>query len=529
MSIPKEPRQLMINIMYLVLTALLALNVSAEIFNAFKMVDKGLNSANDSLDEKNAALPAVIQERAKKNEAFEKYSNRVDSVQALSEEASAYIDEIVLYLVDQAGDKDGAYSDGDYVIDANGNKEIKGLKNYDATTHWLVDGGKGMEIKDKMMEYKGRFLQFIDAEEQEGYASKIPIEIDNEAWKTSLTKRENWADFTFNHMPVGACMPIFTKFKNDIKSSESSILNYLMGKVGGEEVVLDQFKVVSSPKKTYVMEGESFETEIFLSASASKGNNTGLEIRVGGSNLRIDEDGVAKYTARAGAVGKKTYKAVINVTNPVSGEVKPYESSFEYEVGRRSVAISPTKMNVFYIGVDNPVEISAAGVSSNKMNVSMAGGGGTIKATGDGANYIVNVSKPTPKGVFAKISVSADGMNASKDFRVKRIPDPVARLSKKSSGAMPSGEFKVQSGVRAALDNFDFDARCNISGYRLVRVAPRQDPEFATNKGGKYGGEAARLVAKASPGDRYFYENVKCKCPGDVAQRQINAMTFSIR
>jgi hypothetical protein len=157
-------------------------------------------------------------------------------------------------------------------------------------------------------------------------------------------------------------------------------------------------------------------------------------------------------------------------------------------------------------------------------------GGGSIAPTGDGANYIVKVSKPTPKGKFANINVSASGMQTvSRQFRVKRIPDPVARLSKKSSGAMSSGEFKVQSGVRAALDNFDFDARCTISGFRLVRVAPRQDPEFATNKGGKYGGDASRLVQKASPGDRFFFENVKCKCPGDIAQREINPMTFTIR
>lgn len=530
MSIPKEPRQLMINIMYLVLTALLALNVSAEIFNAFKMVDEGLISANNSLDEKNSSLPSVIKDRAKKNQAFEVYSNRVDEARLISEDASDYIDALVDELIDGSGDKSGVVDDGDYITDQNGNVEPKGIKNYDATTHILVDNGRGMELKAKMEEIKEKFLMLIDSVERANYMTKIPIDIDDESWKHSLTKRDNWADFTFNHMPLGACMPIFSKFKNDIKSSEAAVLNYLLGKVGGEEVVLDKFKVVSSPKKTYVMEGETFETDIFLSASASEGNNTGLEIYVNGSKLAVGEDGVANYKSGSGSVGKKTYKAVINVENPITKEITPYESTFEYEVGRRSVAISPTKMNVFYIGVDNPVEISAAGVSSNQLNVSMSGeGGGKIKPTGDGVNYIVNVTKPTPKDQYASIDVAAPGMNASKKFRVKRIPDPVARLSNTSSGTMTSGEFKVQSGVRPALDNFDFDARCTISGFRLVRVAPRQDPEFATNPGGPYGAEAARLVQKATAGDRYFFENVKCKCPGDIAQREINPMTFTIR
>ena len=88
MSIPKEPRQLMINIMYLVLTALLALNVSAEVFNAFKLVDKGLVKSNNSLDEANAHLPQAIKDGAKKKESLATYAERVDPIRQKSEELS---------------------------------------------------------------------------------------------------------------------------------------------------------------------------------------------------------------------------------------------------------------------------------------------------------------------------------------------------------------------------------------------------------------------------------------------------------
>jgi hypothetical protein len=186
-------------------------------------------------------------------------------------------------------------------------------------------------------------------------------------------------------------------------------------------------------------------------------------------------------------------------------------------------------MNVFYIGVDNPVEVSAAGVPSGQVNVSMSGqGGGTISRNADGS-FNVKVTRPTAKGEAAIINVTAPGLSAKKDFRVKRIPDPVARLSKESSGTMGNGEFKAQRGVLAALDNFDFDARCDIVGFQLVRVARRQDPEIAVNGGGLYGAEARQLVDKAKPGDTYYYENVKAKCPGDVAARPINPMVFKIR
>jgi hypothetical protein len=139
------------------------------------------------------------------------------------------------------------------------------------------------------------------------------------------------------------------------------------------------------------------------------------------------------------------------------------------------------------------------------------------------------------KAKDCKIAVSAkmpDGSTqriGEKDFRVKRIPDPVARLSKKAGGTMGNGEFKAQGGVGAFLDNFDFDAKCSIQGYNLVYVAKRQDPVEAVNRGGRYTDKSKRLVMKAKPGDIYYFDNVKARCPGDKVGRPINSMVFKIK
>ena len=531
MSIPKEPRQLMINIMYLVLTALLALNVSAEIFNAFDMVDKGLKSANNSLDESNAQLPETIRARAKKNEEFQKYADRIEEVQALSGDANEYIDGIVAKLIDEAGNRDGEVTDLDYLLNEDGSRfELRGKKDYNSTTRLMVDNGEGQKLEDYITGLKDKYLALIDEEERENFAANIPIAIDQESWKKSKTKRTGWADYTFNHMPLGATMPIFTKFKNDVKSTEAAVLNYLVSKVGGEEVVLDKFAVVSSPKKTYVIKGETFESDIFLSASAGAKNKTGISISVGGRNLPIDGDGVAKFRAPAGSTGKKSYTAAITVTNPTTGDVKTYNKTFEYEVGERSVAISPTKMNVFYIGVPNPVEVSAAGVSSNKMNVSMSGpGGGTINRNSDGT-YTVNVKTQTRKGEFAKINVSADGLTASKDFRVKRIPDPTPTLGGQKGGTLGSGSFKAQQGILPKLDGFDFDAKCTITSFNMIRVPKRTDPEVVRgHRGGRFAPDAQGIIGKATPGDIYYFEEIKCKCPGDAAARNLGTLAYRIK
>ena len=524
MSIPKEPRQLMINLMYLVLTAMLALNVSAEIFNAFKIVDKGLKDSNTSLDLANAPKVASIQELSKKKKELAVYAEKAPEVSRLSKEFVSYVDD----LWDQM--EKGSVPEGKpvrYAVDHEKYpNELVGKKNKDVATRLLVDGGKGEELKAKIIETREKFLAFFDEEDRAREAGNISMDVDDESWKKKQKPGKgniDWSIFNFKQMPLGALEPMFTKFKNDAKASESAVLNYYMDKVGGKDIVLEKFQVVSSPKKSYIIEGEKFETEVFLSASAGNSSNTKISIAVNGSNVPV-KDGVATYATNTSGTGVKNYTATIRVTDPITGETKSYKNTFEYEVGRRSVAVSADKMNVFYIGVDNPVTVSAAGVSSNDLKVT--GSGFTLKKSGKG-KWIATASKPTNTG---SINVSGGGLTPTKfPFRVKRIPDPVARLSKSNGGTMGNGEFKAQGGVGAFLDNFDFDATCKIMGYELTRVAKRQDPVSSNNGGAKYNDKSRRLVNAASPGDIYYFDNVKAKCPGDSAGRKINTMVFKIR
>lgn len=526
MSIPKEPRQLMINVMYLVLTALLALNVSAEIFNAFSMVDKGLTSANSTLDASNSAMPGKISEAAKKQKDLAQYADRLPAISEIGKEGSSFIDDIVTKLKDGGGNKNGVVDDGDF-IDKKGVKELVGKKNYDVTTRLMVTDGMGTQLKDKMLDIKSRLMALVDEEDKASVS--LPIDIDDESWRKGT--KGSWSNFTFGHMPVGATLPIFSKFKNDIKASEAAIYNYLSGKVGvgGADIVLDKYRVVSAPKKSYIIKGEPYEADIFLSAAAGANSKTGISISVNGSRVATDKDGVAKYKANPSSTGPKTYKAAISVKNPVTGEVDTYNETFSYEVGERSVAISPTKMNVFYIGVDNPIEVSAAGVNSNKINVSMGGGGGGSVTKNSDGTYNVRVTSVTPKGTFAKVNVTADGMNASKNFRVKRIPDPRPRLGNLSTGKVGDGSFKAFEKIVPRLEGFDFEAKCNITEFLMIRSPRRADPMFSLNKGGKYNQKSANLAKMATGGDQYIFQGIKCKCPGDKASRPIGDLVYTIK
>ncbi|MCO6459878.1 MAG: gliding motility protein GldM [Saprospiraceae bacterium] len=515
MSIPKEPRQLMINVMYIILTALLALNVSAEIFNAFKVVNKGLEKSNESLDKLNEELPKQIAEFSKKKAEFAKYAERTDPAKVATEEFTSFIDGIIKKMVDETG---GMVPD-EHSTDPN-DLRMKGYKDKEVTTRVLVNEGKGAEIEKKLGELKEKLSSLFDDADKATNIPKLALDIDP-AWKQSRTHK-SWAAYNFSHMPLGAALPILNKLKNDAKSSEAAVLNYLMNKIGATtDLVFDKFQVVSASKKSYVVLGEKFETDIFLSSSSS--NIKGMSVTVNGASVP-NVDGVAKYSVTATAPGIKKYNAKISLTNPVTKKVETYSGDFEYEVGLRSATVSPDKMNVFYVGVDNPITVAAAGVSSNDLKVSVTNG--TARNTGRG-KYDIRVSDP---GATCTVTLSGGGLTASSfPFRIKRIPSPVAYIANKLGGALGNGQFAAQRGIEPRLEGFEFDARCEIQGFVMTYVARRQDPVIVTNPGGTFGGKVKELISRAKPGDMYIFDNVKAKCPGDNAGRNINSLSFNIR
>ena len=530
MSIPKEPRQLMINIMYLVLTAMLALNVSAEIFNAFKILDHGLVKSSLALDYTNGPMQKSIHAAAKAKPSFQTYADRVDPIREEAKLLSDFIGELKDSIINTSGG---------YLVDPDTQEiteQLKGEQNIDATTRILVDNlskngtndAKGEELKDKLMVFRAGVSEYIDSTDRAHFEKEIAITVDDETWREK--GKASWSHMNFDRMPVQAVVPIFNKYINDVKSTEAAVLNYLGKKVGigKEDVILGGFTVVAAPEKSYVIKGDPYKADIFLTASAGPDSGTKVRLSVNGSPLRLDDKGRGQYAINTSETGAKSYTATATVFNPLTEKTDTYTKKFSYEVGERSVAISPTKMNVFYIGVDNPVEISAAGTNSNTLRASMSGeGNGKIRRAADGS-FIVNVETPTRRNEFATINVVADGLNSSKKFRVKRIPDPIPKLSGSKGGVMSSGEFRLQKGVFPVLENFDFETECKMVGFRLVRVPKRKDATIVINKSGTYTQESKALVQKAVPGDKFYFENIQCKCPGDVSLRDLGVMAFEI-
>ena len=504
MSIPKEPRQLMINLMYLVLTALLALNVSAEVMNAFFSLDKGLKSSRTIVENNNDQLMASIDKQADayRNESNEKYRKNAKEAQNVANEFTAYIETIRKEVFDLG--KGPSKNDPTIPMD---------IRNKDVTTRYFINENKGKEIEDKINETRQKLLALADNDKSVETALPLMVE---ELPANSPSK--NWPEFKFKQMPVAAVFPILGKMQSDAKNSATAILNFCAKKVGGEDIKFDRFTPAVSAEKSYVISGDRYVADVFLSAFSSSADN--ISINVGGSNLPL-KDGIARYETSTSGVGERTFKVSINVKNPLTGQTENFSKDFKYEVGQRSVAVSLDKMNVFYIGVDNPISVSAAGVSSNDVRVSASGV--TVSAQGGGK---FNVRATTPGE--AKLTVSGGGASQTFNYRVKRIPDPAPRLGKYKGGQLGNGEFKAQGGISAVLENFDFDAKCDMVGFEFTYYPKRQDPIVVSNSGARWGGQAADMVNKAKPGDAYFFDDIKCKCPGDIAARNIGSIAIKI-
>lgn len=535
----------MINIMYLVLTAMLALNVSAEVMNAFFTLDEGnkqtINRVDSQLNTSVAALDDLLDDPSKRR--YRPIQPAIETIRTQSSEFNAYVDELRDLLIDASGNNNGAIDDGDFKAEHAGDLHyIKGKKNKDVTTRLLVGEERGEELKQRIVEtrqslidtYSGLLrnnqdsLQLSDAEIEQkiqSIANSMPFNVDDETWQRTSDK-QSWSDFKFRQMPVAAVLPLLSQMQADLKAAESSMVNDMINLAGGKTIVFDKFFPVVQADKSYVIGGEQINAKISVGTYSSSLDPKNVKISAGGSPLTINPDGTADYTITGSGSGAKTIPLRVEVTNPLTGEVTPGEGEFTYEVGSRSVAVSADKMNVFYIGVENPITVSAAGVSSNSVRVSGSGGG--IQVRGSGSKYVVTVSRPNED---ARISVSGDGKSlGSFDFRVKRIPDPVARLSNKSNGIMGSGEFRAQGGVGAFLDNFDFEANCQVVGFELIYQPRREDPRLVQNQGARFTGESSALVRQAKPGDTYYFRNVRGKCPGDGSvTRELNPMVFNIK
>jgi gliding motility-associated protein GldM len=337
--------------------------------------------------------------------------------------------------------------------------------------------------------------------------------VDVEPIKGQDGKVKDFTNAYFHMTPTVAGLTLLSKFQNNVKNAENAVVTYCHNQVGAVKVVYDQFAALVGQSSNYVMPGEEVEITAGVGAYSKAAQP---QITINGSGAALGPDGRASYKFQASGGGARSVPVNVTFTKP-DGTKETKSFDVKYTVGTPGgAAVMLDKMNVFYIGVDNPVTIGSP-TGWDKTNVSMTGG--TI--SGSGSARTVRVSAIGK----ASINVVADKKTTSFEFRVKRIPDPVFKVGS-GKVRMPSVEFKSQQFCRAELENFDFDLKFQIvsatvyfSGANFPNVA-----QLALT--GNNLSALSSLIAKCGPGSVITFDNVKVQGPDGI--RSIDGKSIAL-
>jgi gliding motility-associated protein GldM len=494
MALPKEPRQKMINLMYLVLTALLALNVSAEVIEAFRTVDRSLQNSNNNIESANTTLFKSLSAKLSDPQSAvnaAKWAPVANDAKKQSDDMYQYLETLKLDLKNASGLKKGE----------DGKEEYK-LDDLNASSRLMDNEKKGKELDDRLKAYRAAMLN--NPEVKAAFANNFPIEIDET--KDATTPN-------FRMMPTVAAITLLSKYQNNVKNAENQVVTFAHNKIGEVKVIYDKFAAIVGQSSNYVMPGEKVSITAGVGAFSTQAQP---QITIGGSGAAVDADGVAKREFTAEGGGAKSVPVSVTYTKPDgTKETKSY--TIQYTVGTPGgAAVMPTKMNVFYIGVDNPIKIgSPTGMEKTQVTISSG------SVSGSGSERTVRVSAIGN----VTVNVIADGKPNSFPFRVKRIPDPVFKVGD-GRPRMATVTFKNQSFCRVDLENFDFDLRFSVvSATVYFYGAGFNGVQQGTISGGSLDGVKA-LMAKCQPGSSVSFDNVKVQGPDGV--RSIDGRTFQL-
>ena len=498
-GLPRDPRQKMINVMYLVLTAILALNVSNEVINAFKVVDKSLITSNTNITASNNTLYKSLEDKMKEPQSMAKaaiWEPKAMQAKQLSSEMMIYIDSLKSAL------KTGADLKMRWDKKLKDSVEDFREDNLDASTRLFETKGKGKELETRLEKYKKDMLD-IDPSIRKEFERTFPVNTIPPVSQDGTKK-----DFTqsFFHMtPTVAALTMLSKFQNNIKNAENMIVTYSHNQIGQVEVHMDQVGVLVGQNSNYLMPGQQLQITAGVGAYSSA---AAPSISINGSGVPVT-NGQGSYTTTVSGAGEHSVSVNVSFRDE-NNKIQTKTETVKYVVGTPGgAAVMLDKMNVFYIGVDNPVTVSS-GTGWDKTKVSMAGG--TLNSAGGAGKYNVRVSTPGK----ASITVNADGKPSTYEFRIKRIPDPIIKVGPSSGGRVQSVVFKNQSFARADLENFDFDARFNIvSATIYFSGANFPSVQSAPISGGSLAGIQGQL-SKCIPGTSVTFDNVKVQGPDGV-------------
>ncbi len=542
----ETPRQKMIGMMYLVLTALLAMNVSKEILNSFVVINESLYKSNEIFKDKNDLL--LVDFRAAKEKdpkRFTPFYTLAQEVNKNADELNKYIEDLKKHLVMATDDKESAAADT--LVEHMAGIDSK--DNYDIPTHIMIgsepshpkaatEEWSALMLKKKIENFRDVLVSFLIGKDDVGkniftestqkqLEHKIVKALELPAGVENGIKAE-WEIINFNGLPLAAVITNLSKIQTDINNVQADMVGTLLSEVKKRIGAFDNLKAKVNAPSNYVLLGDNYNAEIMLVASSRTKDpkiflgeiDTTIKDEFknpligAGTELTDINGGSGQYLKKADQEGLQSWSGVIQYDSEEGQKYFPFSGS--YIVAKPAASVSPDNLNVLYVGIDNPISITSAGVTNKDLVPSINGNGATIK--GADGKYTIRVTGGTTATVNVNARLNGEIRNmGSTSFRIKYIPSPVSQIvTYTGSTTLKRSMIVAAKGITPKAD-FDFPVSYEILSYDVfayVNGTPIAEPTT-----GKYFSQKQLAIINNPRVNKVSIENVRCKFPdGRIAQ-----------
>ncbi len=534
----ETPRQQMIGLMYLFLTAMLALNVSKDVLNSFILVSDSLEKTIANYKSKNEKVYADFNKANMENPTkVGPWLKLADEVKSETKKLYDGLEQDKVNLAKYAeGDDTPAVVDNKLVISKLSQKD-----NIDKGGEYFIGKGNGARLKKEIDAYRENLIRIAKGNPKLQETIKTTLDTDvhqkegEEGHGGHGGEAATWESLTFEHIPLIADFVMLATLQTNVKNIETDVINYLYAQISAGDFKVNAMEPTVIPNSNYIMRGNEYRAEVFLAAYDStkapvikvgkyKSTNGKYEMDGEFDVLKV-EGGKGIYTVPTRALGEKKWGGLIEVSSPDGGIIN-YPFDVTYQVSEPNLVISPTKMNVFYYGIDNPVEISVPGIPSDKIRP-VAGKGLRIRKGRKG--YIVKPTKTSGK-VNITVMAEIDGKQKSmgkKMFRIKTIPEPKAKIMGKSKGVISKTMLLNSPGVIAELENFVFDLKFKVTKFTITVTKGGYTSEL-TQKGNKFTSQQRNAIKNLKSGSKLIIENIEAKGP-DGRTKVLSPIIFKVK
>ena len=508
---PVSPRQKMINLMYVVLMAMLALNISSEVLNGFSIVEESLNRTTANSSKENEVLYGSFADQMKANpQKVKEWFDKATAVKRMSDSLYNFAQQLKLEIVREADGKDANVLD------------IKNKDNLEAASHvMLAPGtGQGRKLYQAINAFRERILTMVSDPHQR---SIIESNLTTKLPRNAHTMGKNWQEYMFEDMPVAGAVTLLSKLQSDVRYAEGEVLHTLVSNIDMKDIRVNKLSAFVIPESRTVISGDQFSAQIVMAAVDTTQQP---EIYVGGQRI---SNGLYRFTA--GGVGEHQFGGYITMRDGAGNTIRR-DFTQKYTVVAPSATVSADLMNVLYAGYDNPISVSIPGVPLNAVQASMSGG--SFRSIGMG-RYI---ARPSAVGSDVTINVASSQDGKSRQmgkftFHVRKLPDPAAYIAvgtdRFRGGSLAKASLMGTQGIKAAIDDGILDIEFKVVSFETVFFDNMGNAVPMASAGASFSERQRDTFRKLSRGKRFYISRITAVGPDGITRKLNGSMEVIVK